>query len=179
MKPLIVLDIDETILYASENKLDIREDHIWENYYIYVRPFFMDLIKAIKEYYHIAIWTSSGEKYSDFIAENYFKDVEIEFKWSRERCTMKFDPWTQEYHFVKNLKKVFRRYPKEKVLMIDDTPMKISYQYGNLICVPEFKGDQADTVLDHLCDYLLTIKDEPNFRRIEKRGWLNKYKQLY
>ena len=45
-----------------------------------------------------------------------------------------------------------------------------------------FTGDPNDTELARLLEYLLLIRDEPNFRRIEKRAWrlqLNCYRARY
>ena len=42
--------------------------------------------------------------------------------------------------------------------------------------IKEFTDDSDDTELLKLISYLQTIKDEPNYRRIEKRGWSNSSK---
>ena len=55
--------------------------------------------------------------------------------------------------------------------MVDDTPEKHIRNYGNLIRVSEFTGDQSDDELLYLMEYLMTIKDSDNIRSIEKRGW--------
>ena len=57
------------------------------------------------------------------------------------------------------------------MLIIDDTPRKCKYNYGNAIYPKEFLGDKNDDELKLLFEYLLKIKDVKNFRTIEKRGW--------
>ena len=63
-------------------------------------------------------------------------------------------------------------YDMERVLMVDDKPEHID-SYGNVIKMPPFYGDTDDTYLLKLIEYLKEIKDEPNYRKIEKRGWSN------
>ena len=57
--------------------------------------------------------------------------------------------------------------------MVDDTPQKLERHYGNLIKTPEFLGDSADEFLPKLFVYLESIKDEVNFRKLDKRGWVS------
>lgn len=59
----------------------------------------------------------------------------------------------------------------KRVLMIDDSPEKLSQHYGNLMHVRPFEGDMSDTELIDIIPFLEWIADQPNFRSIEKRGW--------
>ena len=58
-----------------------------------------------------------------------------------------------------------------KVLIVDDKSETAVNNYGNLIQIKPFTDDLNDTELLKLISYLETIKDESNYRRIEKRGW--------
>lgn len=55
--------------------------------------------------------------------------------------------------------------------MVDDTPAKLARHYGNLVRVRPFVGDQGDTELQQLGDYLCTLAGVPNVRAVEKRFW--------
>ncbi len=59
----------------------------------------------------------------------------------------------------------------KRFLIIDNTPQKLESNFGNLVAVRDFEGDQSDRVLLALAEYLVKIVGEPNFRTIEKRGW--------
>ena len=59
----------------------------------------------------------------------------------------------------------------EQTIVIDDTPEKWEKQFGNLVRVSEFLGDASDTELLGLIPYLKYLKNVPNVRLIEKRGW--------
>ncbi len=60
--------------------------------------------------------------------------------------------------------------------MIDDTPSKLRKNYGNLIAIDEFCAQKNDIELLRIMKYLDDLKNVPNIRIIEKRGWKNKYK---
>ena len=55
------------------------------------------------------------------------------------------------------------------MLIVYDTPEKSSRNYGDAIHPLPFEGDKSDAELLLLANYLATLKEEPNTRRIEKR----------
>jgi RNA polymerase II subunit A small phosphatase-like protein len=59
----------------------------------------------------------------------------------------------------------------DRTLIIDDTPEKVSQNYGNAIYIKPYLAEPADSELAALAAYLLTLKDEVNMRLIEKRYW--------
>jgi len=78
----------------------------------------------------------------------------------------------QEYYSLKKLSKVKNiGYDIDRILMIDDTPKKLSQNYGNYIRIRPFEGDQSDREFEQLGLYLESIADEPDLRSIEKRVW--------
>lgn len=62
-------------------------------------------------------------------------------------------------------------YSLQRILIVDDSPEKVADNYGNAIYVTEWTGAPDDTELLRLGPYLLSIRDTPDFRRIEKRFW--------
>ena len=176
MKPLLILDLDETLIYSSLEKLPDTEQlqHIiWNKYFIHQRPFLNKFLHRIKDYYKLAVWTSAGDEYAaKIIGFTGLQNLSLEFIWTRKRCTLKREPETGTSYYLKNLKKVFKLgYLKEKVLIVDDTPENLNQQYGNYIRILPFQGDKNDRDLLKLLNYLIRISDEENFRKIEKRGW--------
>jgi RNA polymerase II subunit A small phosphatase-like protein len=55
--------------------------------------------------------------------------------------------------------------------MVDDTPSKHRRNYGNLVTVKAFIGDQQDNELLLLTTYLKQLAKESNIRKVEKRYW--------
>ena len=177
IKKLLLLDIDETLVYSTENALERSCDFQVEQYFVYVRPYLDKFLNIGSENYDIAIWTSSSELYAEAIlAEIIPFNIDLKFVFSREQCTQKFHESDFTYSYTKNLKKLKKRgYQLENVLMIDDTPRKLEKNYGNLIIVKEYKGDLDDDELIMLSHYLRDIANEENFRKLEKRYWREKY----
>lgn len=185
-KTLLILDIDETLIFGSKQKLDKPFDFTVFNYFIYQRPYLKEFFERIKDHFLIALWSSADDEYVEEIAKKIIpKDIKLEFVWARSRCSYKrnfnavFDDYqdysasdTSHYHFVKPLKKLKKKgYTLERILIVDDTPHKSKENYGNVIYPTEYRGEETDNELLLLAEYLLTLKDKTNVRRIEKRGW--------
>jgi len=170
---LLVLDLDETLIYATEDPLERKPDFEVGPYSVYKRPGLDEFLAEVSQHFQLAVWTSSTRLYAEPIVAKIFSlDAELRFVWSRDRCTRTFDPELQEHEYAKNLSKLKRQgYSLEHVLMVDDTPTKLSNHYGNLVRVEPFLGDPTDSELFHLANYLPTLAHVPNIRSVEKRYW--------
>lgn len=85
---------------------------------------------------------------------------------------MRFDPECHDYVWAKNLSKLKRLgYRLERVLIVDDSPEKLEKHYGNLVRVRPFEGDPQDRELEALGEYLSSLRETNDVRRIEKRFW--------
>lgn len=172
-RPLLILDLDETLLHARETELPRAHDFRIAHYFVYARPHLAAFLAAAASSYDLAVWTSASQPYADLAVQQLFKHVlPLQFIWSARRCTRRFDRELMINYDVKDLRKAKRRgYPLERVLMIDDTPEKLERHYGNHILIPPFLGDPTDAELPALATYLLRIADHHNFRKLEKRNW--------
>jgi TFIIF-interacting CTD phosphatase-like protein len=172
-RKLLILDIDETLLYATEEPLDIQEDFKVGEYYVYLRPYLKRFLDYCARNFEIAVWTSSTESYAEAICRQLFPEPSpIAFLWARKRCTRCVDYEIGEQYWVKDLKKVRRKgYALEQIIVVDDTARKFKRNYGNLICIREFLGNQNDKELLLLESYLELLHHEPDIRKIEKRSW--------
>jgi len=169
-KPLLILDLDETLVYGTETGLEREPDFLCTPYLIYQRPYLSEFVNCVREKYRLGIWTSSSESYMDCVISNIFPSgLQFEFTWSRERCTRVFDAFAYTESWVKDLKKLKRRgYSLDRLLMVDDTQAKLRRNYGNLVLVSEWVGSPEDAELKKLGQYLGNIHDTPSFRAIEK-----------
>ena len=170
---LIILDLDETLVYASEEHLGYDHDFEAGHYLVYKRPHLKEFIEFCFENFRVAVWTSSGEDYADIVVKSVFSENQkLEFVWARSRCVQRFDPEIYEHYFVKDLRKAKKQgFSLDHILMIDDTPKKLMRNYGNLVRVSPFEGDAEDKELLDLMPYLNTLKPVESVRSIEKRGW--------
>ncbi len=184
-KPLAILDVDETLIYATKAKLNREPDFEVFDYQVYKRPNLNEFINRLEKSYDIAIWSTAGNDYVNSIVNQLELKVENKFIWGRNEATQKrhlndfYETGNDsELYYVKSLKKVKRKgYELERILIIDDTPHKSQLNYGNAIYPKPYKGELYDNELLILIEYLESIKDEPNFRTIEKRNWRKKYDQ--
>lgn len=172
-KKLLVLDLDETLIHATETGLDRAPDFEVGPYAVYKRPGLEAFLSAMQAHFDLAVWTSSTGAYAlPVVAHIFPPEVQPKFVWARERCTLRFHGEDHDYEWAKNLDKLKRRgYRLEHVLMLDDTPAKLANHYGNLVRARPFFGDLADRELYLLSDYLPTLALAENVRRIEKRFW--------
>lgn len=170
---LLILDLDETLIHATEGGLERDPDFDVGPYSVYKRPGLDAFIAAVRPHFQLAVWTSSTRLYAEPVVASLFPpDLTLAFVWSRERCTMRFHPEHHDWEWAKNLGKLKRRgYRLEQVLMVDDTPAKLARHYGNLVRVRPFLGDLADRDLVQLGEYLPTLAAAPDVRKIEKRFW--------
>ena len=172
---IIILDLDETLIYAVEKPLERVQDFMVGPYFVYVRPYARSFINfCFTSFSAVAVWTSSSKDYAEEVSLNLFdsKTEDLAFLWSQERCVRKFDYQRYATYYIKDLKKVKRRgYLLEKMIMVDDSPEKLHRQYGNLVRVLPFEGLMPDDELLHLQQYLSVLGDVENVRQIEKRGW--------
>ena len=97
---------------------------------------------------------------------------------------MRLDYETNSYYGVKNLQKLKKRaWAKpyttkigqtrelDRILIVDDIAETAVNNHSNLVLIKPFYFDDNDTELLKLISYLQKIKDEPNYRTIDKRGW--------
>ena len=172
-KILLILDLDETLIYSTESTLAGAEDFIVDEYFVYKRPGLDKFLDFISPIYDVAIWTSSSEDYAQEVVKNIFpQNYPLKFIYGRTKCTLTF-LWDQnEYIYAKNLSKLKKKkYSLEKILIIDDSPEKLKRNYGNHIRVEPFVGSNDDIELFRLIKYLEKIKLSKNVRIIEKRSW--------
>lgn len=174
-KILLILDLDETLIHATEKKLEIEPDFQYAEYYVYKRPNLVEFLTEMSQYFKLAIWSSADDKYVNDVVELIKPtELELEFVWARSRCTVRRHYELDKYIYEKRLKKVKKQgFRLEKSLIVDDSPEKTRDNFGNAIYVLPFEGNQNDNELILLSQFLKKIKDSENVRRFEKRGWRN------
>ena len=164
---LLVLDLDETLIHASNKPLNHPADFTIFEHHVYKRPYLDEFLDEVKKKFLIGIWSSASDDYVKLIVEKIIpKDLELEFVWGRSRCKLKRnfqgnDDWSirgnylDHYNYVKPLKKLKRQgFQIERILIVDDTPHKSKENYGNAIYPKEFLGSPDDDELKYLLKYL-------------------------
>ena len=171
-KPLLILDLDETLVYCAERALKSPADFCFDGLFAYRRPFLTDFLNEVSRWFTLSVWSSASAPYVQTLVALLLADRALEFIWSRDRCTQRFDADQKEHYWVKNLEKVKRRrYRLERVLIIDDSRTKVSSHYGNLLSVQPFLGDPGDSDLRDIVPFFEWLRHSDNFRSVEKRRW--------
>lgn len=170
---LLVLDLDETLIHSAEAPLGRPADFHIAHYHVYRRPHLAEFLDYCFATFTVGVWTSSTMPYAEAVVARIIPPGRtLAFLWARERCTARVRWETREEYWVKNLHKLRRKgYDLATVLAVDDSPEKLERSYGNVIVVCEYLGDPADDELPALARFLDELKDVPNVRTVEKRGW--------
>lgn len=186
-KALLILDVDETLIYATKSKLARAEHCQVYDYFVYERPNLEMFLEQIKLDFNLAIWSSASDEYVIEIVKNtILANYKFEFIWGRSKATYRrnkerdeqriYGSHSSHYHYVKSLKKVKKLgFKIERMLIVDDSPHKSKLNYGNAIYPKAFEGDFDDDELIKLSKYLSSIKDCENYRKVEKRYWRTKH----
>jgi len=146
---LLVLDIDETLVHATQVKLDIPHQLEIADYFVYERPDLDNFLKAASEVFDLALWSSSSTSYVEEIQKHLeAKGVSFRFAWSVDRCKQKPSVVSGGYVYLKDLRKLKKYgYDIEDVLIIDDTPEKLRQTSSRLIVIGEYLGSPNDNSL--------------------------------
>jgi len=173
---LLVLDLDETLIYGTLNRL-LRmgaPDHVvCGEYSIYLRPGVEEFLEtSFDRFETVGIWTAATPDYAFEVLDKIVDRSRFEFVFTRERCTVKRD-WDQDEHYsVKDIAKLKKfGYPKSQILFVDDTARGLERSYGNHVPIPAFKGDREDRILPALTEYLDQLGGEADVRTVNKLRW--------
>lgn len=61
---LLVLDLDETLIYATQSKLERKSDFKTGFYFEYKRPDVEHFLQGCFEWFNVGVWTSATEVYA-------------------------------------------------------------------------------------------------------------------
>ena len=71
----LVLDLDETLIHYVENGSDS---------YFLVRPFCVEFLAELSQYYEIVVFTAGVQEYADWVIDQIDQEVRIKHRLYRE-----------------------------------------------------------------------------------------------
>jgi len=173
---LLILDLDETLVYATEKKLERDPDFLSHDYFVYKRPGLDKFLENCLNSFDVGIWTASGEIYAADVLKNIFGDInKLKVMLTNEHCVRRYNHDEGCHYNIKDLKKVVKKtdHPLEQIIIVDDSKEKVERNYGNAIIVKEYNGELEDDELPMLIQYLYKIGNVESIRGIDKRKWRN------
>ena len=137
---LLILDLDETLIHATEGPLGHEPDFAVGPYVVSRRPHLAEFLADCSSSFRLAVWSSASDDYvRDVVGQIIPSGIKLAFAWGRSQCVRRLDPESYETDYLKDLKKVKRLgYDLRLVLILDDTPRKVRRHYGNAVYVPPF-----------------------------------------
>jgi RNA polymerase II subunit A small phosphatase-like protein len=156
---LIVFDLDETLVHATELPLAYAHAFQIGPYYVYVRPFATELIELSASHFDVAVWSSSSERYVEAVTEKLFGTrFPVVFSWAVSKCVQQVDPGSKGYVYIKDLRKALKHgYAENEIIMIDDSLEKLQRQPARHLCLPAFTGDPTDKELLGVMERIKTM----------------------
>jgi RNA polymerase II subunit A small phosphatase-like protein len=172
-RPLLILDLDETLISADEQNPAGGFDFQIPGYFVRKRPHVDRFLERVEGWFDLAVWTSGTEAYADaIVAEIFPPGADLQFVWGRSRCVIRYDEELHRHYFLKDLKKVKRLgFELDRLLLADDSPEAVSRNYGNHLFLRPFRGEKDDRELLDVLPFLEWLKDQEDFRSVEKRAW--------
>lgn len=174
-RPLLVLDLDETLWHGQLAAGGAT---------FALRPFLGEFLRQVAEDYDLAVWTAASEDWMQaglatlYTQTGFDLAAQAVFLWDRSRCSpQRLEGGESGWH--KPARKfraawIRARYPRGRILVLDDLAANYVTGYGHLVKVSAWTGQPEDRELLLLARYLASIAQEPDLQAIEKRGWASR-----
>ena len=139
-KITLVLDLDETLVYAREGPL-------------YARPGLDEFFRTCADRCEVVVWTAGLRAYAQAIIRNIDKNNVV------QHCIYRHNKWfTGQAGYRKDLAALGR--PLDKVIIVENTPDCIRGYQQNGILVEDYEGgERADNTIPALTDLVRSLCD--------------------
>ena len=169
-KKCLVLDLDETLIFAHEEIKDTNFDEQIKLYIgegqthtimVYFRPHLRDFLEYVSKKWEIVIFTSSSSIYANAILQRIDPDNKyFSFRLFKDSCYRDCND-----HLIKDLSIIGNRTLKETV-MVDNSIDSVIYQLDNCIPIVPYYGDSKDQELVQLAKFLDILHVRDNLQSV-------------
>lgn len=168
-RPLLVLDLDETLVHASVETSDGNHDVAFVvemnnqkiNVYVKIRPLAREFLRRVAMMFEVCVFTASLAPYADRVVDYLDPAGQlVHHRLYREHCT------NVEGNYIKDMSLMGRS--MERIAIVDNSPVAYSFQPENAIPILSWFDDRNDRelmemmpMLEHFaqtCDYFHTSK---------------------
>ena len=163
-RPLLILDLDETLVHASvERRVTGFDFQFLVNMppesvmvYVKVRPFAEEFLRRMSQLFEVCVFTASVSAYADNVLDRLDPQGRyIHHRLYREHCT-----FTQGC-YVKDLSRMGRS--MERLCLVDNSPITYAMQPENGVPIESWFDDMRDTELMRLTPMLEHFARNGNF----------------
>ena len=184
-KPLLVLDLDETLIHKPvqgrvyredasdlEMKCFLEKDPQGRFFTVYKRPYVQEFLQELAEQFTIYVFTASEQRYAAAIVNA----IDPERKYITRVFDRRFCCATQDGYLVKDLRIFSRETALNKILLVDNSSHCFFTQLKNGVPILSFYDQKEDRELLHLKRYLQALcRCENLLARNEEHFQLDKY----
>lgn len=171
-KPILVLDLDNTLVYPTNKKpleytheITIKFGGKYQSLWLIERPCLQQFIDDLYKYFEIIVFTAGIRQYGMKVLKKIDSKSRIKYLLDRRYCTVYGKNSKNQDLYIKNLHALGR--DLKKTIIIDDREYSYILNKTNGQWIPPFNGEIDDDALIKLRDYLLSIRDLEDFRNRE------------
>jgi Dullard-like phosphatase family protein len=159
LRPAIVFDLDETLIWTSQIQpatesisFRVRRRRLFAT----PRPGLACFLKSISEVFDVYFFTASAPAYANPIIDAIAPGTASDHRFFRENCVAYCG------YPVKNLLLLNR--PLSSILLVDDSAGSALLQPANLVLISPWEGTKPNdnVLLGHLLPFLLELAPEPD-----------------
>ncbi len=196
-KLLVVLDLDQTLLYSVPRRNYIENNHpdalqpdfsiLGGAFQIYLRPHVQEFLMVLLLKYDVAVWTAGSKSYANALMTELFpckqhRDSLLFVNDLRHTIfPVCFLPCGASnitpVKMLENIQHVCQQ-GLQRIVAIDDTICTFTSNPQNGILVPEFsqpETQRGDTILLSLLQFLNFLDLFQDVRKVDKQDWLLKF----
>jgi TFIIF-interacting CTD phosphatase-like protein len=163
-RKLLVLDLDETLMFASMFRLPTRPEFRLGLAQAVRRPGLNVFLERCFSLFRVAIWTSATTEYAaEALVQLLPANADLAFVWTRQQCYRETDPVRGDNYWIKDARFLAARgYAMDSLLVLDDEPRSWASYRDRVLPVPKFRGEPKDTALSSLLPVLSQAATAPD-----------------
>jgi CTD small phosphatase-like protein 2 len=169
-RPLLVLDLDETLVHASVEHSDGNHDvaFIVEmnqqkiNVFVKVRPMAREFLRRVATLFEVCVFTASLSPYADRVVDYLDPSGQlVHHRLYREHCT------NVEGNYIKDMSLMGRS--MERVAIVDNSPIAYTFQPQNAIPILSWFDDKSDRELMEMMPMLECFSQTCDFYHTSRK----------
>lgn len=159
-KPVLVLDLDETLIHSSveskegEHDFVVHDEEHRQQFLVYKRPFVCLFLHTLAQFYELSVFTASYACYSDPIISLLDPYNVI----TKRVYNTSLTPIANGYE--KDLSAVSKDHLPKRIIMVDNSPTACLTHHENLYVIDSFRAEtENDWCLIALIPLLVAMSD--------------------